>query len=85
MKLALTYKKLILFKFFSQKKFTKIIIIFILKVNLLLTLFLVKYVTYSMLGQRLTVFVEQLYVEGGTIKNVHKGLGQKMIFPPKKN
>ena len=25
-----------------------------------------------------------IYVEGGTIKNVHKGSGQKMIFPPSK-
>ena len=83
-KLALTYKKLILFKFFSQKKFAKIIIIFILKVNLLLTLFLVKYVTYSMLGQWLTVFVEQLYMlKVGQLKMFTKDWVRRWYSPQK--
>ena len=41
-------------KVLSQKKFTKLIIIFIVIVNLLFTLFLVKYVAYNMLGQQVT-------------------------------
>ena len=53
-KFALTYKRLTLFKVLSQKKFTKLIIIFIVIVNVSFTLFLVKYVAYSMLGQQLT-------------------------------
>ena len=53
-KLALTYERLTLFKVLSQKKFTKLIIIFTVIVNLLFTLFLVKYVAYSMLGEQLT-------------------------------
>ena len=47
---ALTYKRLKIFKVFSQKKFTKLIVIFIVIVNELFTLFLVKYVAYNMLG-----------------------------------
>ena len=38
---ALTYKRLKIFKAFSQNKFTKLIIIFIVIVNELFTLFLV--------------------------------------------
>ena len=68
-KLVLTYKRRTIFKVSTQKKFTKLIIIFIVIVNVLFNLFLVKYVAYNMLGQRLTDFVE-----GGTIINVHKGL-----------
>ena len=68
-KIVLTYKRRTIFKVSTQKKFTKLIIIFIVIVNVLFNLFLVKYVAYNMLGQRLTDFVE-----GGTIINVHKGL-----------
>ena len=48
------YKRLKLFKVLPQKKFIKLIIIFIVMVNVLFTLFLVKYVAYSMLDQQLT-------------------------------
>ena len=65
-------------KVLSQKKFTKLIIIFIVIVNVLFTLFLVKYVAHNMIGQQLTDFVE-----GGTIINVHKGLRQKVLLPNK--
>ena len=65
MKLALTYKKLTLFKVLSQKKYTELIVILIGIVNVLFTLFIVKYVTYSMLSLRMTNFVY-----GGTIINV---------------
>ena len=56
-KLALTYKGLTIFKVLSQKKFTKLIITFIVIVNVLFALFLVKYVAYNMLSQQLTDFV----------------------------
>ena len=44
-------------KVLSQKKFTKLIIIFIVIVNVLFTLFLIKYVAHNMIGQQLTDFV----------------------------
>ena len=53
MKLALAYKRLTIFKVLSQKKFAKLIIIFIVIVNMFFTLFLVKYAAYNMLGQLL--------------------------------
>ena len=56
-KLALIYKRLIMLKVLSQKKFTKLIIIFIVIVNVLFTLFLIKYVAHNMIGQQLTDFV----------------------------
>ena len=77
-KLTLTYKRLTLFKVLSLKKFTKLIIIFIVIANVLFTLFLVKYAAYNMLGQQLTD-----YVKGGKIINVHKGLHQKEVLPNK--
>ena len=77
-KLTLTYKRLTLFKLLSQKKFTKLIIIFIVIANALFTSFLVKYAAYNMLGQQLTD-----YVKGGKIINVHKGLYQKVVLPNK--
>ena len=77
-KLALTYKRRTIFKVLTQKKFIKLIIIFIVIVNVLFTLFLVKYLAYNMLGQQLTDFVE-----GETIINVHKGLRQKAVLPNK--
>ena len=77
-KFALTYKRLTLFKVLSQKKFTKLIIIFIVIVNVLFPLFLVKHVAYIMFGEQLT---DSVY--GGTIIDVHKGLDQKVVLPNK--
>ena len=45
------------FQSFVSKKFTKLIIIFIVIVNVLFTLFHVKYVACNILGQQLTDFV----------------------------
>ena len=57
---------------------TKEVIIFIVIVNVLFTLFLVKYVAYNMLGQQFTNSVQ-----GGTIIYVHKGFRQKVVLPRK--
>ena len=78
MKLALKYKKLTLFKVLSKKKYTKLTVISIVIVNVLFTLFIVKYVTYSMLGLRMTNFAY-----GGTIINVIKRSRRKVVLPKK--
>ena len=78
MKLALKYKKLTLFKVLSQKKYTKLTVISIVIVNVLFTLFTVKYVTYSMLGLRMTNFAY-----GGAIINVIKRSRRKVVLPKK--
>ena len=65
------------FSVLSQKEFTKLIIIFIVIVNVLFTLFFVQYVAYNMLGQQMTDSVL-----GRTITNVHKGLHQ-VVLPNK--
>ena len=77
-KLALTYKRLTLFKVLSQKKFTKLIIIFMAIANVLFTLSLVCGLQYV----RSTLDRFRLRWKYRFI-NVYKGLHQK-VLPPNK-